>query len=97
MMNHNSRPCSGSRQDPTGFVAEPMVLFLARGLRAGAAQPEADEVILKRWVSLSRSVRMATSGTIRDSKTISGVLWFEHAWRTGKLEKPRRARFLDSP
>jgi len=71
-----------------GFVAEPMVLFLARGLRAGVAQPEADEVILRRWFSLSRTVRMATTGTIRDSKTISGVLWFDHAWRTGKLGKP---------
>ena len=70
-----------------GFVAEPMVLFLARGLCAGTAQPEADEVILKRWVSLSRSVRMATTGTIRDSKTISGILWFDHAWRTGEVEK----------
>lgn len=70
-----------------GFVAEPMVLFLARGVRAGAAQPEADEVILRQWVSLSQSVRMATSGTIRDSKTISGVLWFDHAWRTGEVEK----------
>ena len=71
-----------------GFVAEPMVVFLARGLHAGPAQPEADEVILKRWVALSISVRMATTGTIRDSKTISGILWFDHAWRNGKVGKP---------
>lgn len=70
-----------------GFVAEPMVLFLAQGLRAGTAQPEADEVIRRRWVPLSRSVRMATSGTIRDSKTISGILWFDHAFHPRKSGK----------
>ncbi len=37
-----------------GFVAETMSVYLATGLRAGTAQPEADEVIHKRMVPLSK-------------------------------------------
>jgi ADP-ribose pyrophosphatase len=58
-----------------GFVAESMTLFWARGLKAGAAQPEADEVIEQRLVPLSEAIRMVRNGSIRDAKTISGVLW----------------------
>lgn len=58
-----------------GFVAEPMTVFWARGLKPGQAQPEADEVIQQRLAPLSKAVRMVLRGTIRDAKTISGVLW----------------------
>ncbi len=58
-----------------GFVAESMTLFWARGLKAGVAQPEADEVIEQRLVPLSETIRMVRNGSIRDAKTISGVLW----------------------
>lgn len=58
-----------------GFVAETMAIFLARGLKSGEAQPEADEVIQVRMVPLSEAVRRVMSGRIRDAKTISGVLW----------------------
>jgi ADP-ribose pyrophosphatase len=58
-----------------GFVAETMAIFLARGLRPGTAQPEADEVIQVRMVPLSKAVSMVMSGRIFDAKTISGVLW----------------------
>jgi ADP-ribose pyrophosphatase len=68
-----------------GFVAETMAVFLATGLRAGIAQPEEDEVIYKRLVSLPQAVRMVLNGTIRDSKTISSVLWLDHQLREGKL------------
>ncbi|MGA7219109.1 MAG: NUDIX hydrolase [Candidatus Sulfotelmatobacter sp.] len=61
-----------------GFVAETMSVFLASGLRAGKAQPEEDEVILKRMVSLPAAIRMVLGGTIRDAKTISSILWLEH-------------------
>lgn len=70
-----------------GFVAEPMAVFLAQGLQAGQAQPEADEVIEKHLLLLSQAVRMATTGRIRDSKTISAVLWFDHYWRTQKVRR----------
>src|SRR5271170_2807441 len=58
-----------------GFVAETMSVFLATRLRAGKAQPEADEIIHKRMVPLPAAVRMVLNGTIRDAKTISSVLW----------------------
>lgn len=58
-----------------GFLAEAMNLYLARGLRAGPAQPEPDEVIQVRMVPLSDAVRMVMRGTIKDGKTIAGVLW----------------------
>ncbi len=70
-----------------GFVAEPMAVFLAQGLQAGEAQPEADEVIQKHLVPLSKALRMATTGRIRDSKTISGILWFDHYRRTRKARR----------
>lgn len=58
-----------------GFVAETMSLFLARGLKAGPAQPEADEMIVTRFFSLNAALTMVRSGKIRDAKTISGILW----------------------
>jgi ADP-ribose pyrophosphatase len=58
-----------------GFVAEPMTVFWARGLRSGPAQPEPDEVIDQHLVALSKAVNMVLRGTIRDAKTISSVLW----------------------
>jgi ADP-ribose pyrophosphatase len=70
-----------------GFVAETMSVFLATGLHAGEAQPEDDEIIYKRMVPLPTAVRMAVSGTIRDAKTISSVLWFDHMSRS---KAPRR-------
>ena len=61
-----------------GFVAETMSVYLATGLRAGKAQPEADEVIQKRLVPLASAVHMVLGGTIRDAKTISSILWLDH-------------------
>ncbi|HTC90950.1 MAG TPA: NUDIX hydrolase [Bryobacteraceae bacterium] len=59
-----------------GFLDETMTIYLARGLRAGVAQPEADERIAVKFFPLSEAKRMALNGTIRDAKTISGILWF---------------------
>jgi ADP-ribose diphosphatase len=67
-----------------GFVAETMSLFLARGLRAGEAQPEADEVIQIRMFPLSQAVRMVMNGKIHDAKTISGVLWLAQQQKARK-------------
>ncbi|MGA9304255.1 MAG: NUDIX hydrolase [Candidatus Sulfotelmatobacter sp.] len=64
-----------------GFVAETMSVFLATGLKAGPAHPEADEVIHKRLVPLTTAVRMVLRGTIRDAKTIASVLWLDHQAR----------------
>jgi ADP-ribose pyrophosphatase len=76
-----------------GFVAETMSVFLATGLREGEAQPEDDELITKRLIPLPMAVRMVLSGTIRDAKTISSVLWLDHqvanrhAWQSSKSGK----------
>ena len=58
-----------------GFLDETMSIYLARGIKAGTAQPEADEKIAIRFFPLSRAVQMATKGVIRDAKTIGGILW----------------------
>jgi ADP-ribose pyrophosphatase len=70
-----------------GFVAETMAVYLATGLRAGPAHPEADEVIHKRMVALSTAVQMVLKGTIHDGKTISSVLWLDHQVRGKKDRK----------
>jgi ADP-ribose pyrophosphatase len=70
-----------------GFLAETMSLYLARRLRAGQAQPEADEVIQIRMVPLSAAVRMVMRGTIKDAKTIAAILWLN---QSKSRPKPRR-------
>jgi ADP-ribose pyrophosphatase len=75
-----------------GFVAETMSVFLATGLRAGKAQPEADEVIAIRLVPLPTAVDMVIRGTIRDAKTISSVLWLDHMSRAAGQNKRRAAK-----
>jgi ADP-ribose pyrophosphatase len=66
-----------------GFVAETMSVYLATGLHAGPAHPEEDEMIYTRFVALPAAVKMVISGTIRDGKTISSILWLDHVSRHG--------------
>jgi ADP-ribose pyrophosphatase len=79
-----------------GFVAETMSVYLATGLRDGPAQPEADEVIRKRLIPLSTAVRMILSGTIRDAKTISSVLWLDHQAANNRPLRSRQ-RMIRAP
>ncbi len=58
-----------------GFVAETMAIYVARGLRPGPAHPEEDEVIVLRFFPLNAALKMVRSGTIKDAKTIIGILW----------------------
>jgi ADP-ribose pyrophosphatase len=69
-----------------GFVAETMSIYLARGIKPGIAQPEADEVIAVSFIPLRKAVQMVMTGKVLDAKTISGVLWLSHQ---GNLRKPR--------
>jgi ADP-ribose pyrophosphatase len=55
-----------------------MAIYLAEELRPGIAQPEEDESIAVRFVPLKQAVRMVVKNTIRDAKTIAGVLWLSH-------------------
>ena len=64
-----------------GFLDETMTIYLAQGLEAGEAQPEADERIATRFFTLSEAKRMALHGRIRDAKTICGVLWLAQTAR----------------
>jgi ADP-ribose pyrophosphatase len=61
-----------------GFVAETMSIYLALDLKAGIAQPEADESIETRFVTVNKALEMIKKGTIQDAKTLSGVLWLSH-------------------
>jgi ADP-ribose pyrophosphatase len=58
-----------------GFLDETMSIYLARGLKAGIAQPEEDERIAVRFFPLQEAEHMARHGAIRDAKTIVGLFW----------------------
>jgi ADP-ribose diphosphatase len=64
-----------------GFVDETMTVYLARGLTPGQARPEEDEFIACIMAPLSQTLEMVMSGTIRDGKTIAGVLWLTESLR----------------
>jgi ADP-ribose pyrophosphatase len=66
-----------------GFLEETMTIFLASGLKAGKAQPEADERIEHELVPLPQVTELILSGKIRDGKTIAGVLWLQENMRSG--------------
>jgi hypothetical protein len=53
-----------------------MLLYAAEGLAPGAAQPEDDERISSRRFSRKQLERMMLRGTLRDSKSIAGILYY---------------------
>jgi ADP-ribose pyrophosphatase len=59
-----------------GFLGESMKVFLAEGLVAGDAHPEADEKIDFRLVRLSDVLKMIDKGAILDGKTLTSVLLY---------------------
>jgi len=67
-----------------GFVSERMLVYLATGLRRGSAQPEFDERIQARWFRTAELTRMIRRGTLRDAKSIVGILHYLY------LDRPRR-------
>jgi ADP-ribose pyrophosphatase len=67
-----------------GFVEERMALFLAEGLTEGEANPEDDEKIEKKIVTLKKALDWVKSGTIRDMKTAAGILFYEKFVRARK-------------
>ena len=64
-----------------GFLAERMDVFLARGLKAGEAQPEEDERIKVKFFSLSTTLHMCLNGQIHDAKTLAAIFWYAHSRR----------------
>jgi len=69
-----------------GFLDEMMFIYLATGLTPGKAQPEADEFIESRWVSLVTAIRMMARGEIVDAKTVCSVLWLKENLKSLKFQ-----------
>lgn len=59
-----------------GFVTERMWIFVAIGLREGAAQPEADEKITARKFSLAALEKMIRRGSLHDAKSVAAILFY---------------------
>ena len=59
-----------------GFVSERMVVFIARNLRAGIAQPEEDERITTRSFYPRELEDWIREGKLRDAKSIAGILYY---------------------
>ena len=57
-----------------GILSEVMHLYRATGLRPGRAEPEADEALEARTFSRRELERMLKRGSLRDAKTVLGVL-----------------------
>jgi ADP-ribose pyrophosphatase len=59
-----------------GFVNEWMWIYAAEKLAQGAAQPEEDEKITPRKFTLKQVDTMIQRGTLRDAKSIVGLLYY---------------------
>lgn len=59
-----------------GFVSERMLVYLAEGLRPGDARPESDERITARRFTVAELKGMIRRGTLRDAKSIVGILHY---------------------
>lgn len=68
-----------------GFLGEWMQIYLAREIREGAAEPEADENLEIVRRPLSEALRMVAEGKIHDGKTLVGLLLYDQARREGRL------------
>jgi ADP-ribose pyrophosphatase len=59
-----------------GFLREHMVIFLAKDLKEGPPNPEADEKITQQIFSLGEIEHRIRSGNICDAKSVAGVLYY---------------------
>lgn len=60
-----------------GCLSELMHIYVAQALTPGAARPEKDETLEPRVVGWEQAVTWAVDGTIRDAKTIAGLLLWD--------------------
>ena len=68
-----------------GFLDEMMFIYLATDLTLGSADPEADEFIESRWVSLTKALKMIGKGEIIDAKTACSLLWLKENLKSLKF------------
>lgn len=73
----------GSFFSSPGVLTEVIHVFLARDLTPVEAAPELHEVFETSWVPLRDAMAMASDGTIRDGKTLVGLLWANAALAAG--------------
>ena len=59
-----------------GFLEERMYILLAEKLTAGKAEPEEDERITAKAFTRAELERMIRRNTLRDGKTIAGLLYY---------------------
>jgi ADP-ribose pyrophosphatase len=72
-----------------GFATELMHLYLATGMAGASADdrlaPDEDERLELRAVPLDEAIGMALDGSIRDAKSILGLLWLDRLVRKGEV------------
>jgi len=70
-----------------GFATELMHLYLATGIAGadadGRLEPDEDERLELRAIPLDEAVGLVLGGTIRDAKSILGILWLDRLRRAG--------------
>ncbi len=76
-----------------GLLSEKMEIYLAEDLTKGKSQPEDDEKITARILTLAEVESWIRSGKIVDSKTVAGVLYYSQ-FVAGKRKKsaPRKRK-----
>jgi 8-oxo-dGTP pyrophosphatase MutT (NUDIX family) len=79
-----------------GFATELMHLYLATGIAGadadGRLEPDEDERLELRAVPLDEAVGLVLGGTIRDAKSILGILWLERLRRAGSSSRRTESR-----
>jgi ADP-ribose pyrophosphatase len=68
-----------------GFLGEWMQIYLARDIRDGEAQPEADEQIDVMRMPLSEALALASANKIHDGKTLIGLMLYDRLRREKRL------------
>jgi ADP-ribose pyrophosphatase len=68
-----------------GFLGEWMQIYLAREIRDGLAQPEADEQIEIVRLRLSQAMALVAANKIHDGKTLIGLSLYAAARKAGRL------------
>lgn len=69
---------AGRLHNAAAYSDEFIEIWFARGLKPGAAQLDADELLEVCEVSLSMLREQAAAGDLTDAKTQIGLLWLEH-------------------